>query len=837
MAVSITFSPTAFAGTYGGSPFTLVTNVDTESAAIVSFDRLTISSASSGLTVSVSSSSISSKTITFSASSTDYDVNLSFTLGWQIKIDDSGQQSTKYGSTTFTLRINAATPTYTAPVLKTSPITATGSAIQLIRLPGSATNGTMYYAVTNTNVAPTISGGTWYSNYTQITGTNPNTYYIWYYVDGDYGYSDINPTSAGSIVLQSNQSWTLYPESVSTYPGHSTASYTSGTLYGSISVQSSNTSIATAVYSSISETLTITGGNTQGTATITLTANGGSGYAPLSRQVTVSNYKLTPPWTASMHPASVYAGQSSNIELDSTTGVSAIGTPIAYIAGTSTVTNKITFGTPSLQDARVVAYTSSDSAGTYDIYVSTTGNNQYANKSQLIQNFTVLAWPDPTYTEPEYSNPTGAVTYGFVYDGISRSIIGTAGTVASGEGTMYYKMETSYSTIPSVSDLSQWTMIPTSSAVSARDAGNYFGWYYILGTYPYNNIGPNRFPNATVGGFEVKKADQTWVASVDKDEADVNDIIKLTMSNTIGYTSVSISASSQDVSITQRSGYWEITSNVAGFYLIQVSTTADSNHNYKNPQTIPVDFKALTPTYSVEPTTIADYTFDHQYHGVIDTFGASANGTVYYNVTDTNVAPPTSDSHWATTNILVGLPGTYYVWSYIHGTTSGYGDSTVIAVSGSPVIVSKITPTWTLSIVPNTINPHGHTNIRISGGYETEWDVAQCVVDPTYSSYFSIIQDQTDPGYFRVQHLNDGGGTYQFAVRTVPTVYPRSEWYSEKILTVTLTVNGIPSGYKRANVYVNTTEGALPVIATAYVNTGTEQNPVWEEVQVYIYDP
>ena len=83
------------------------------------------------------------------------------------------------------MTVNKADPTVTAPTPKT--LTYTGSAQELVNA-GSTEDGTLYYAVTTENVAPTDD-----NLYTTPipTKTDAGTYYVWYKVVGDDNHNDI----------------------------------------------------------------------------------------------------------------------------------------------------------------------------------------------------------------------------------------------------------------------------------------------------------------------------------------------------------------------------------------------------------------------------------------------------------------------------------------------------------------------------------------------------------------------------------------------------------------------------------------------------------------------
>ena len=84
------------------------------------------------------------------------------------------------------LTVNKAAPTVTAPTAKT--LTYTGSAQELVNA-GSTEDGTLYYAVTTENKAPTDE-----NLYTTSipTATDAGTYYVWYKVVGDSNHLDSN---------------------------------------------------------------------------------------------------------------------------------------------------------------------------------------------------------------------------------------------------------------------------------------------------------------------------------------------------------------------------------------------------------------------------------------------------------------------------------------------------------------------------------------------------------------------------------------------------------------------------------------------------------------------
>jgi len=103
----------------------------------------------------------------------------------KVVVSGSGNYSGSVTSAT-TAAVAKATPGYSAPTA-ISGLKYTGEAQSLVNA-GSATGGTMYYALGGTN-NPT---GTWSTDVP--TGTDVKTYYVWYKVVGNTGYEDVAQT-------------------------------------------------------------------------------------------------------------------------------------------------------------------------------------------------------------------------------------------------------------------------------------------------------------------------------------------------------------------------------------------------------------------------------------------------------------------------------------------------------------------------------------------------------------------------------------------------------------------------------------------------------------------
>ena len=109
------------------------------------------------------------------------------------------------------LTVNKADPTMTAPTAKT--LTYNGSAQELVTA-GEATGGTMYYAVTTNNTAPTDEN--LYTTYIP-TATNAGTCYVWYKIAGDENHNDTKPACVEVTINKANPTYTAPTDLNATY--------------------------------------------------------------------------------------------------------------------------------------------------------------------------------------------------------------------------------------------------------------------------------------------------------------------------------------------------------------------------------------------------------------------------------------------------------------------------------------------------------------------------------------------------------------------------------------------------------------------------------------------
>ncbi len=184
-----------------------------------------------GITVSVTEPS-SGATVMYGTTEGTYDKTASptitnvadspLTVYYKITADNYVD---KTGSATVT--VTKASPTVTAPTAKT--LAYTGSAQELVNA-GSTEDGTLYYAVTTENTAPTDE-----NLYTTSipTETNAGTYYVWYKAVGDENHNDSEAVFVTVTVNKINSTVTKVPEAKTlTYNGSAQELVTAGEATG-----------------------------------------------------------------------------------------------------------------------------------------------------------------------------------------------------------------------------------------------------------------------------------------------------------------------------------------------------------------------------------------------------------------------------------------------------------------------------------------------------------------------------------------------------------------------------------------------------------------------------
>lgn len=204
--------------------------------------------------------------------STGYDVTYSNNINAgtaTITVTGKGDYT---GTATGTFTINKATPSYTAPSLRTG-LTYSGSS-QYLTTSGQTYDGTIQYSTNGVN---------WYSS--RRSGTNAGDYDCYWRLVGDSNHTDISSTYLGTANIAKasrSMSWSYYPSSL--YVGRTgalSATASAGGSDGTISYSSSNSSKASVSGSTVTAVAS-------GTCTIYASISEGTNYLSASTSYTLT---------------------------------------------------------------------------------------------------------------------------------------------------------------------------------------------------------------------------------------------------------------------------------------------------------------------------------------------------------------------------------------------------------------------------------------------------------------------------------------------------------------------------------------------------------------------
>ena len=163
---------------------------------------------------------------------------------------------------TVTIKVNKATPTFTAPTAQEN-LTYTGQEQALITA-GMTDYGTMRYSLTE--------NGTYSQDIP--TGTDAGAYTVWYRVIGDANHNDTAPASVAVSIGKKPLTITGVTAASKTYDGTTNADITSVTFEGSVTLQKDKDYAVTARFDDASA-----GNGKNITATVTLMGQAAKNYA------------------------------------------------------------------------------------------------------------------------------------------------------------------------------------------------------------------------------------------------------------------------------------------------------------------------------------------------------------------------------------------------------------------------------------------------------------------------------------------------------------------------------------------------------------------------------
>ena len=163
---------------------------------------------------------------------------------------------------TVTIKVNKATPTFTAPTAQEN-LTYTGQEQALI-IAGMTDHGTIKYSLTE--------NGTYSQDIP--TGTDAGAYTVWYRVIGDANHNDTAPASVAVSIGKKPLTITGVTAASKTYDGTTNADITSVTFEGSVTLQKDKDYAVTARFDDASA-----GNGKNITATVTLMGQAAKNYA------------------------------------------------------------------------------------------------------------------------------------------------------------------------------------------------------------------------------------------------------------------------------------------------------------------------------------------------------------------------------------------------------------------------------------------------------------------------------------------------------------------------------------------------------------------------------
>ena len=404
---------------------------------------------------------------------------------------------------------------YYAPATLTAAPTAatgleyTGVAQNLINA-GTATGGTLYYALGTSEAAPTDASA-W--SETVPKGTDVGQYYVWYKVVGDETHGDIAPAGPLSVTIaKATPTISEAPTAGAITYGQTLAESTlnggsatcnSQTIAGSFAWTTSTTapSVSDSENTEYSVTFTPTDGTNYNSATtnVKLTVN------PLSAEgltLTLSSESFT------------YNGEAQEPTVTVKDGETTLTLNTDYTVSYSNNTNaaKFTIAPKSLTDGMIQAIADQSYTGsalTPDITVKDGETTLVLGSDYESVTFTnntnaalSTAENAPTVTITGKGNYTGTVSAKFTiaaadiaadditaptantlnFTGLAQELI-VAGSVAGGIGTMQYSL-----------DGTTWsTDIPTGT-----DEGDYTVYYKVVGDDNHNDVAAQSF-KVTIG--------------------------------------------------------------------------------------------------------------------------------------------------------------------------------------------------------------------------------------------------------------------------------------------------------------------------------------------------
>ena len=626
--------------------------------------------------------------------------------------------STNYNSVSqkylTTVTISKRAVTITAPTFVSGTLTYNGSA-QTVASGGSCTSGgTMYYYISTSSTAPTVTAGsapgTGWSTSAEVKATNKGTYYVWYYCYVSDTANNQSNTASGEKAIN-----TVYQISNSKAIGQRTVTVTAPTATNKTYNGSAQT-IFSGGSCSTGGTMYFSDTNT------TFSTSTWSTTIPTPQRTTAGTYTL------------YYYAYVSDTTNNTGTNLNTIKSVQATISKKATSAPALTAGTKATYDGSVVyakaANVSGNPAGKI-YYSGTSGNTDYnidvaagattaANLTSMgrknVGTTTIHAFFRPTdttnYSDSSVASTTASVTNkatGYATASTSnRTYNGSAQNIATADtnsGDYYFGLGSSTTSAPT-----SWGTKNT--ALSQTAAGTYYVWMKADASTNYNAVAAKYIATVTIAQRTVTitaptKTDRTYTGSAQTIFTAGSASTGGTMYYSASDIAFSTSTWSTTIPYTQKTNAGTYTI----YYYCYVSDTANNTGtgiNTKKSIQATIGKKATAaPTLTAGTKTTYD---GNPVYATAKNGSGNPAGTIYYGTTSGATTYSITASSTATNLTSMGQTnvGSTTIYAFFRPTdTTNYSDSSVASTTAS--VTNKATGYVTASITNKTYNGSAQT--------------------------------------------------------------------------------------------------------------------------------
>ena len=543
-----------------------------------------------------------------------------------------------------TLSVGKVAPTVTVPTPVTATLTYSGQP-QALFTAGSTDDGTIKYAVTTVNTQPDKKAeATWYtSENAALKQTNANTYYVWYYVEGDANHSDTAVIGLDAVQIQKAAlTVTANPKTIT----YGEAPANDGVAYSGF------------VNNETAETEGVLGGSLAYEYSYSQYGNVGS-YTITPSGLTSNNYEITfrnGTLTVERKEIGITWGETHftyDDESHAPTATPSEGSLVNSDTVTITVTGAQTnAGTGYSATASDLT---GDKAGNYKL--PTTG---------VTKEFTIAK---ANLTIADANNPTNANP---TYNGNEQALVTAPTTRPTGCDHIEYRHEATGVLYPTAQN-------PRETA--AKYNNTFFNQIKLFDVDTDN-------PMTDFSKFVVSRDDSNLIVTYDGTQIAT---YSLTTYNALGSPSFSSSGGNhiltirpikveEDTSSTPAKYYiWDATipsERDAGSYTVNYKFIGDANHNDSEQLTLTSTISPLQATVSAPPQGVSNLKYNTEAQTLI-TAGTAVNGTMKYAISNTDNAPANSSELWKTsvTDITGQDTDTYKVWYKVFANDTNHSDS------------------------------------------------------------------------------------------------------------------------------------------------------------------